>query len=57
MTISSLMIAGDPDRVRDWLGSPVHEASTAISFDFVAPHGTPGLLSVTFNTPGGPVTL
>lgn len=57
VTISSLMIAGDPDRVRDWLGSPVQAASEAISVDFVAPHGTPGLLSVTFNTPGGQVTL
>lgn len=58
VTISSLMIAGDPDRVRDWLGGhPAEETSSVITFDFVAPHGTPGLLSVTFNTPGGPVTL
>ena len=58
VTISSLMIAGDPARVTDWLGGlPPEETSSVITFDFVAPHGTPGLMSVTFNTPGGPVTL
>ena len=58
VTISSLMIAGDQARVTDWLGGlPPEETSSVITFDFVAPHGTPGLMSVTFNTPGGPVTL
>lgn len=58
VTISSLMIAGDPARVTDWLGGlPPEETSSVIDFEFVAPHGTPGLMSVTFNTPGGPVTL
>lgn len=58
VTISSLMIAGDPGRVTDWLGGlPPEETSSVIDFEFVAPHGTPGLMSVTFNTPGGPVTL
>ncbi len=58
VTISSLQIAGDPDRVRDWLGGhTAEETSSVISFDFVAPNGTPGLMSVTFNTPDGPVTL
>ena len=48
----------DPARVTDWLGGlPPEETSSVITFDFVAPHGTPGLMSVTFNTPGGPVTL
>mgnify|MGYP002714651542 FL=1 len=58
VTIASIMVAGDPDRVRDWLGGhPAEETSSVIDFDFVAPHGTPGLMSVTFNTPGGTVTL
>lgn len=58
VTIASLQIAGDPDRVRDWLGGhTAEETSSVISFDFVGPNGTPGLLSVTFNTPGGQVTL
>lgn len=58
VTISALMIAGDPARVTDWLGGhPPEETSSVIDFEFVAPHGTPGLMSVTFNTPGGAVTL
>jgi hypothetical protein len=55
--IESLQIAGDPDRVRDWLGLPADYTSSVIDFSFVAPHGTPGLLSVTFGTPSGEVTV
>lgn len=57
VTISGMQIAGDPHRVSEWLGRPAHETSTLIEFDFVAPHGTPGLLTVTFATPKGPVTV
>jgi hypothetical protein len=57
VTISGLQIAGDPDRVRDWLGLPAAATSSVIDFTFVAPHGTPGLLAVTFDTPDGPVTV
>ena len=57
VTISGLQIAGDPDRVCEWLGLPADQTSTVIDFTFVAPHGTPGLLTVTFDTPKGPVTI
>lgn len=57
VTISGLEIAGDPDRVREWLGLPADKTSTVIDFTFIAPHGTPGLLAVTFETPNGPVTI
>jgi hypothetical protein len=57
VTIESLTIAGDPDRVRDWLGLPPNATSSVIKFDFIAPHGTPGLMSVTFRTPEGEVTI
>jgi hypothetical protein len=57
VTIDSLQIAGDPDRVRDWLGLPPDETSSVIDFTFVAPRGTPGLLAVTFDTPEGKVTV
>jgi hypothetical protein len=56
VTIRSLEIAGDPDRVRDWLGLPPDHA-TSVEFTFVSPHGNPGLLSVTFDTPDGPVIV
>ena len=57
VTISGLQIAGDPKRVTDWLGLPAGTTGTEIDFRFIAPHGTPGLLSVTFETPTGPVTI
>jgi Glyoxalase-like domain len=57
VTIEGLHIAGDPERVKEWLGLPPHRTSTVIDFTFVAPHGTPGLLAVTFLTPEGLVTV
>lgn len=54
--LTGLQIAGDPARVRDWLGLPQDYTTDAVQFTFVAPHGTPGLLSVDFETPSGPVT-
>ena len=57
VTIDSLQIAGDPERVRDWLNLLPDETSSVIDFTFVAPHGTPGLLAVTFDTPTGKVTI
>jgi hypothetical protein len=43
--------------VREWLDLPADRTSTVIDFSFVAPHGTPGLLAVTFDTPNGKVTV
>ena len=57
VTIESLQIAGDPARVREWLGLPADATSSAIDFTFVSPHGTPGLMAVTFDTPHGEVTV
>ena len=57
VTIDGLQIAGDPARVRDWLDMKADETSSVIDFTFVAPHGTPGLLAVTFDTPEGKVTV
>lgn len=57
VNIASMTIAGDPQRVRDWLGMPADDTSSVIDFTFVAPHGTPGVLSVTFDTPGGQITI
>lgn len=57
VTLAALQIAGDRTRVTDWLGLPPDYTSTEVGFDFVAPRGTAGLLSCTFTTPRGPVTL
>lgn len=52
-----LQIAGDPNRVREWCGVPLDYVPSKLTFDFVAPHGTPGLLACTFTTPTGRVTI
>ncbi len=55
--LAGLTIAGDPERVRAWLGLPEDYKPSTLEFTFVAPHGNPGLLAVTFGTPDGPVTV
>jgi hypothetical protein len=55
--LRQLQIAGDPDRINEWLGVDPKSVSPSIDLAFVAPHGTPGLLSVTFETPDGHVTI
>jgi hypothetical protein len=55
--LAGLQIAGDPQRVTEWLGLAPDYASSDVDFTFVAPHGTPGLLSCSFSTPKGTVTL
>jgi Glyoxalase-like domain len=55
--LTGLQIAGDPRRVTDWLGLEPGFSVSTVEFSFVAPHGTPGLLSCTFATPRGPVTI
>ena len=55
--IAGLTIAGDPHRVCHWLGLPADDTSSVIDFTFLAPRGHAGLLSVTFDTPTGRVTI
>ncbi|MEO6019306.1 MAG: VOC family protein [Knoellia sp.] len=57
VALRALEIAGDPDRVRDWVGVDEAYVPADVDFNFVSPKGNPGLLSVTFETPGGAVTL
>lgn len=57
VVISRLTIAGDPKRIADWLAAAPEDTSSVIDFDFVAPKGMPGLMSVTFTTPAGEVTI
>ncbi len=57
VSIRGIEIAGDPDRVRDWLGTDLGEPLRGVAVDWVAPHGQPGVMSVTFETPRGQVTI
>lgn len=55
--ISCLEVAGDPGRVRDWLGLDPEYEPSSVTFSFVARHGTPGLMAVEFSTPRGDVRV
>jgi len=57
ITISGLQIAGDRERVCEWLGLPADQTSTGLEFTFVDPDGAPCLRAVTFDAPDGPVTI
>ncbi len=57
VSITSLKIAGDRDRLRDWLGTQDKKPISEIGIDWDSPHGAPGLMSVTFETPSGTVTI
>lgn len=57
VSLHSLEIAGDPDRVSQWLGEPVDHPLDDIEVDWVAPNGTPGIVAVQFDTPSGPVRV
>jgi hypothetical protein len=54
--LDCLEIAGDPERVREWLGEngdPLED----VKVEWVAPHGTPGIVAVQFQTPNGLVRI
>ncbi len=55
VSLVGLQIAGDRSRVVDWLGGP--QTLEDVDVDWFAPHGTPGLLSVTFASPTGTITV
>lgn len=55
--ITGLAIAGSPERVSQWLDTDVSAPLAGIDVQWVAPHGTPGLLSATFATTKGAVTI
>lgn len=57
VSLCCLEIAGDPGRVSEWLGEPVEKALHDVTVDWVAPHGTPGIIAAKFDTPTGQVRI
>lgn len=55
--IAQIAIAGSPERVAEWLGEPEQHPLHDVTVDWMAPNGTPGIMSVSFMTPHGLVTL
>lgn len=57
LELTALEIAGDPQRVADWLGEEIFDALESIAVEWAAPNGTPGILAATFATPSGDVRI
>ena len=55
--LDCLEIAGDPNRVSDWLGRPVEGPLEDVKVDWVGNHGYPGLVAAQFSTPTGEVRI
>ncbi|WP_122816202.1 VOC family protein [Nocardioides pantholopis] len=56
-SLHSLEIAGDPQRVSEWLGETVDAPLEDVKVEWVAPHGTPGVVAVQVQTPNGLVRI
>lgn len=56
-SLACLEIAGDPQRVSEWLGESVESPLEDVKVEWVAPHGTPGIIAAHFQTPNGLVRV
>jgi hypothetical protein len=57
VAVTKLTIAGSAERVTEWLGEPVEKPLEDVEVEWVSPKGTPGIMSVTFDTGSGLVTI
>jgi hypothetical protein len=55
--LDCLEIAGDPERVREWLGDADVDPLEDVEVEWVAPHGTPGIVAAQFKTAKGVVRI
>ncbi len=56
-SLACLEIAGDPQRVSEWLGETVEAPLEDVKVEWVAPHGTPGIIAAQVQTPNGLVRI
>jgi hypothetical protein len=56
-SLACLEIAGDPQRVSEWLGETVEAPLEDVKVEWVAPNGTPGILACQVQTANGLVRL
>lgn len=52
-----LEIAGDRERVNDWLGGEADKILHDVEISWIAPNGQPGLVAAVFSTPNGEVRI
>ena len=56
-SLACLEIAGDPQRVSEWLGETVEAPLEDVKVEWVAPPGTPGIIAAQVQTPNGLVRI
>ena len=56
-SLACLEIAGDSQRVSEWLGETVEAPLEDVKVDWVGNHGYPGLVAAKFSTPTGEVRI
>ena len=56
-SLDRLEIAGDPQRVSEWLGDSVEAPLEDLKVEWVAPNGTPGIIAAQVQTPHGLVRI
>ncbi len=56
-SLGCLEIAGDPQRVSEWLGQTVEAPLEDVKVEWVAPNGTPGIIAAQVQTPRGLVRI
>ena len=56
-SLACLEIAGDPQRVSEWLGETVEAPLEDVKVEWVAPNGTPGIIAAQVQTPRGLVRI
>ena len=56
-SLACLEIAGDPQRVSEWLGQSVEAPLEDVKVEWVAVNGTPGIIAAHFQTPNGLVRI
>jgi Glyoxalase-like domain len=52
-----IVLAGDPNRVDQWLGGRARMVLRDVDVDWIQPDGRPGLMAAVFSTPRGEITL
>jgi len=55
--LDCLEIAGDPERLQEWLGDAEADPLEDVEVEWVAPHGTPGIVAAQFQTTKGLVRI
>jgi hypothetical protein len=57
LRLDAIEIAGDPQRVNEWIGDPGFDPLVDVDVEWVAPHGTPGVQAAQFSTVDGVVRI